>query len=283
MTMSLESYDLIEATEDSILQHGSVNDRVYIMKILKNPRDVIEKAKKLAFDNKYSKIFAKADNQSLAEFLLQDFVIEAVVPGGISGKRDLFFVSKYMTSERKSMFSERNYGDLQRITTLLGENSQGDLSKSEFDVRILDKTDIELMIPLFREVFETYPFPIFDPKFLAESMDEGTIYFGAFYNNQLAGISSAETVVEYRIAEMTDFAVSPKFRKKGIASILLREMENYLCTKDFLNLYTICRSVSPGINKLFLNANYKYSGTLFNNTQISGSLESMNVLYKSLK
>jgi beta-lysine N6-acetyltransferase len=36
------------------------------------------------------------------------------------------------------------------------------------------------------------------------------------------------------------------------------------------------------MNKTFLKFDYCYSGTLINNTNIAGSIESMNVYYKHL-
>ena len=45
--------------------------------------------------------------------------------------------------------------------------------------------------------------------------------------------------------------------------------------------YTIARSVSFGMNITFAKMDYKYTGTLKNNTNISGNIESMNVWYKN--
>ena len=52
--------------------------------------------------------------------------------------------------------------------------------------------------------------------------------------------------------------------------------------KNMRTAYTIARAISPGMNITFAKAGYKFSGTLINNTNISGGIESMNVWYKSL-
>jgi hypothetical protein len=44
--------------------------------------------------------------------------------------------------------------------------------------------------------------------------------------------------------------------------------------------YTIARSYSAGMNITFAKQDYKYTGTLINNTNIFGKIESMNVWYK---
>ena len=43
--------------------------------------------------------------------------------------------------------------------------------------------------------------------------------------------------------------------------------------------YTIARALSAGMNITFAKAGYRYAGTLVNNTDISGTIESMNVWY----
>jgi hypothetical protein len=45
-------------------------------------------------------------------------------------------------------------------------------------------------------------------------------------------------------------------------------------------LYTIARSHSAGMNITFAKKGYLFGGTLINNTDISGKIESMNVWYK---
>jgi len=47
-------------------------------------------------------------------------------------------------------------------------------------------------------------------------------------------------------------------------------------------VYTIARLNSIPMNKTFLRLNYQYSGTLINNTNIAGKIESMNILYKHI-
>ncbi|HOM70936.1 MAG TPA: putative beta-lysine N-acetyltransferase, partial [Armatimonadota bacterium] len=46
--------------------------------------------------------------------------------------------------------------------------------------------------------------------------------------------------------------------------------------------YTIARSLSYGMNITFAKQGYQYAGTLTNNTNICGHMESMNVWYKHL-
>ncbi|MFW5803052.1 MAG: hypothetical protein ACOCWJ_03955 [Verrucomicrobiota bacterium] len=46
--------------------------------------------------------------------------------------------------------------------------------------------------------------------------------------------------------------------------------------------YTIARALSPGMNITVARCGYTFAGTLTNNTNISGQIESMNIWHKSL-
>jgi putative beta-lysine N-acetyltransferase len=137
------------------------------------------------------------------------------------------------------------------------------------------------MTKVFARVFSSYPFPIFDTEFLIKEMNKETRYFGVFQDGQLVAISSAECDENRKNAEMTDFAVLPSQRGKRIAIHLLCAMEEYLRNMGFKAFYTIARLKSPAMNKTFMNNHYRYTGTLINNTQIAGQIESMNVWYKT--
>jgi len=113
-------------------------------------------------------------------------------------------------------------------------------------------------------------------------MQENIIYFGVFYKSELAGIASCEISSKYNNAEMTDFAILNKHRGKGLAKAMLKEMEDEMIRRDIKTLYTIARAISLAMNCTFSESGYLFGGTLINNTQISGGIESMNVWYKNL-
>ena len=81
---------------------------------------------------------------------------------------------------------------------------------------------------------------------------------------------------------MTDFATSKKYLGNSLSVLLLGTMEKEMKKQGIKTLYTIARLNSIPMNKTFLRFNYTYSGTLVNNTNIAGQIESMNVYYKHL-
>jgi putative beta-lysine N-acetyltransferase len=112
---------------------------------------------------------------------------------------------------------------------------------------------------------------------------EGPIrYFIIRKSYQLAAVASCEIDAENLNAEVTDFATDTQFRGMGFAGILLHAMETEMKKEGILLAYTIARATSRPINITFAGAGYHFGGLLPNNTNICGSLESMNVWYKRL-
>ena len=81
---------------------------------------------------------------------------------------------------------------------------------------------------------------------------------------------------------MTDFATAPAARGASLARHLLARMDEDLAAKGFCTAYTIARAASAGMNICFARGGYTWGGTLWNNTQICGKLEHMNVWHKAL-
>ncbi|MFA9397978.1 MAG: hypothetical protein ACERKV_06920 [Clostridiaceae bacterium] len=81
---------------------------------------------------------------------------------------------------------------------------------------------------------------------------------------------------------MMDFAVLKEYRGYGFARYLLNQMENELKTLNVKLAYTIAKAKSEGMNITFTKNIYTYAGTLINNTDIAGQIESMNVWYNNI-
>ncbi|MFP4498398.1 MAG: putative beta-lysine N-acetyltransferase, partial [Vulcanimicrobiota bacterium] len=142
--------------------------------------------------------------------------------------------------------------------------------------------DFEKLAGLYKKVFKTYPFPVFDPSYLKRTA-QSHIMYGIIYNHkgELVAAASSEMDLPHKNAEMTDFATLPSQRGKGLASILLQYLEEQTRKSGISDFYTIARSRSFGMNRVFKNAGYKMTGKLVNNCCISGQLENMTIWCKS--
>jgi len=276
--------DVVCSLGNSVIQHGKKNDRVYLMKLSRDdiPLFVVQKIDALADEYGYSKSFAKVPGYTKDEFTRNDYKAEAMIPGFFLGKTDGFFLSKYYSFDRESLKNKEEIDRIIRDTEGIRKSGRINGTDRSFVVRKAEEKDINDLSNLYSLVFESYPFPIHDPDYIRETMDDHIEYFGIWSGDRLLAASSCETDRDNLNVEMTDFASLPECRGKGFAGILLDAMESAMKKDGYIISYTIARAAFEPINRLFARFGYDYCGTLKNNTNICGSFESMNVWYKKL-
>ena len=266
----------------SLIYHGKYNDKAYLMKLHKEDLEEMPgKLEQLAKDNNYGKILAKIPTWAQPLFQQYGYTQEAYIPGYYNGTENLFFMARYRKEERR----EVPENPLNTLTNLLYHTNEKTTAKpaSELTIKIANVEHVQEMAKLYQTVFETYPFPVSDPAYLQETMLAGkVIYIGAWKKGKLIGMCSAEVDKTNKNAEMTDFAVLAEFRGHNLAQLLLTATEQEMKKQNYRTLYSIARLISPGINKTFIRQGYRFSGILRKNTQIAGSIESMNVYYKNI-
>lgn len=276
--------DNIIKFQKSLIQHGKVNDRVYLMKLgnSKVPQ-VIEKIEELAAQNSYSKIFVKIPEWAKAQFHRRGYLLEAKIPKFYDGQVTAFFMGKYPVEDRKKNPMEE---EIKKIIGVSRQKSGKKLkldSQGLFQIKKLKLENADMIAGVFKAVFETYPFPIHDAGYIKDTMRNHIEYFGAWKDDELIAVSSAEKDSLSKSVEMTDFATLPEHRGENIALRLLAFMEKAMTKKGYKTAYTIARALSYGMNITFAKAAYRFGGTLINNTNICGKIESMNVWHKPLK
>lgn len=265
----------------SLVQHGKQNDRIYLMKLNPEDRDqIVDDLDSLAKEEEYSKIFAKVPASMEEEFLGYDYTVEARVKGLFNGEEDGLFMGKFLTRDRAVVENEQTI--TQVLDIALSKSNEHRKADSGFHVKPMETAHAEAMADLYTKVFESYPFPIFDPDFIKETMASHVHYFGVFQGRDLVALSSAEMDMTALNAEMTDFATLSHMRGQGLADLLLDTMGRAVSSMGVQTAYTIARATSHGMNIAFARGGYQFAGTLVNNTNISGGLESMNVWWTDL-
>lgn len=268
---------------ESKIQYGEHNDRIYVMAYKqKSGERVLKTIDRLMQETTYGKIIAKVPAEAEQLFTAKGYRREAEIPGYYEGVRKSLFMAKYPDPERRKV-ANRQYleSHLKRLKAMK-QVALNPLS-SHYEMRILETGDIDEMVALYKRVFASYPFPIHDHQFIARTMRDAVVYFGIFSAGELIAVSSCDINKVARSAEMTDFAVNPDFRGLKLSRHLLEAMEVYLKANGIQTAMTIARAVSLPMNATFAKAGYRFGGTLYNNTHISGEIESMNVWYKSIR
>lgn len=248
---------------------------------LSNTEQLINDLDELAKEKGYTKIIAKIPQKSCKEFESRGYIQEANIPGFFRGEEDGCFVSRYLDTYRsKDPLIDKCSQIVQEVKGI--RNNLKEELLDDYKIRKLEPNDVGDMVKVYRSVFKTYPFPIHDKNYLIKTMEENLVYYGVFHKNKLVAIASIELSKEYSNAELTDFATLEDHRGKGLASQLLRILEEKLVEINIHTAYTIARARSFGMNAVFAKQNYIYGGTLINNTDIAGQIESMNIWYKTL-
>ncbi|MBN2417593.1 putative beta-lysine N-acetyltransferase [bacterium] len=278
------NFDVIETIGRSRVQHGKRNNRAYLMKL--HPSDystMPEQLERLAREQGYTKIFTKIPVAARDYFKRKQYVREAMIPEYYrNGDKALFF-SKFLDDDRSTPAGRER--ELIRKNLKLAEEKADEDPPAElpagYTMRPLGDRDAPALAGLYRDVFPSYPFPIHDPDYLIRTMESHIYYFGVFRGADLIAAASSETDPANGSVEMTDFATLPAERGHGLASHLLTLMEEEILRKGITCHYTIARAFSAGMNITFAKAGYAFSGTLVNNTDIFGRIESMNVWHKT--
>jgi len=279
-------FDTVEKLDHSLIQHGPFNDRIYLMKLAQEDYPtILESLEKLAAKEHYTKICSKVPADKTEAFEKNGYIREARIPQFYGGKKEVVFMSRFVDHARSALSLEARSRIDKNLQIAAGKKEGMTLLTfpEGLTLRVLEEKDIKRLVELYKTVFKTYPFPIHDEEYLKQTMREDVIYFGAFSEDRLVAASSAETDPAGLNAEMTDFATLPEFRGNNLSLMLLKEMEALMRKEGYHTVYTIARSLSAGMNVTFSKAGYLFGGTLINNTQISGQIESMNIWYKGLK
>jgi beta-lysine N6-acetyltransferase len=241
--------------------------------------DFEDKARKAGF----GKVFLKAPLSDKARFEEAGMCAEATIEGYVDGQAAVV-MSLFLNEERRQRpYAEEQDLIMEKICERPADSSVPALPEN-YEMFPGGLRDAQEIARLYAEVFASYPFPITDPDYISSTMKSNVLYrIVRDAKGVLVGAASAETSPKLHNAEMTDFATLPSQRGLGLAQHILAALENDMAERDIPNLYTIARARSAGMNRVFYNRDYGFTGTLVNNCHIAGQFEDMHVWCKSLR
>lgn len=267
----------------SRIQLGPDNDRIYLMHLHPNDHeDIVSRLDTLAARGGYSKIFCKIPSGAEALFTSRGYRVEARIPPGPAGTTGLVFLSRFRTAARAH---PSDAAETAAVLARVRRDPSPDLPPLPAGMRLgaVAAPEAAAVAALYASVFASYPFPIDQPAFIRRSMQEGVAWFAVRDGDRgLLAVASIEPSGIPGAVEMTDFATVPAVRGMGLGRHLLRHLGDAARSRGEALGYTIARAGSAGMNLVFAREGYAFAGTLVNNTQIGGRLESMNVWYRWL-
>jgi putative beta-lysine N-acetyltransferase len=276
-------YDRIDRLGETVFQHGPSNDRVYVLStIAEDIPELLPYLENLATKRRYGKVIAKCPAPCVEAFEGWGARLEARIGDYYGEGNDACFMARYFEAERAE---ERQPEDVARNLEIARDKA-GEAPRSSDaswdDLAIAGPEDAEAMSHVYQQVFPTYPFPILDPAYLRQAMQNDVVFFKLTRSGEIGALASAEMDVKHDAVEMTDFATLPAFRGQGAAQELLQAMERAMAERGLRTTFTIARAYSTGMNVTFAKCGYEYGGTLTGNTNIAGRIESMNIWWKRL-
>lgn len=257
------------------------NKRVKIIHFKSISTQNLKKIIRFSLKQHLDKIICNCKSEFFKIFIEVGFDLEGKIDGYFQGT-DAFCMSYFVTNSRKicSDFSEKEL-ILKKCFNV--KNTFLPLNNNcEYYIRNANENDVKEMVQLFSVVFSTYPTPIYDEKFLKQTMNEKVLYKVAVYNGKIIGIASADMDKENLNAEITDCATYSAYRGKGVLSNIIYSLELDLKQKGFITLYSLSRAINPSVNIVFSKHNYDFRGRLINNCNISGAFEDMNIWVKNI-
>lgn len=258
------------------------NDRLQVLEY--RAEDLSKLARALAEAGEghgFGKVFMKARADDRGELEAGGMVCEAMIPGYFGGD-DAAVMAHFLSEDRtRRPFVEDQEEILDAVRERPPDPAPDPLPPG-YTLVLARPDDLEGLAALYRAVFATYPYPIRDPAFLADAMGDNTVYAVIRDGDDaLVAAASAEMDLQHGNAEMTDFATLPSQRGLGLAKTILVLLEDEMERRGIRCLYTIARARSFGMNRVFHNLGYVWSGTLVNNCHIAGQFEDMHVWYKN--
>jgi len=169
----------------------------------------------LARDNGYGKILAKAPASLRPIFTRKGYGQEATVPGFFRGVDDMVFMAKYLFPKRGL---EKHKAQIQEILAVAQKRTNHNVGKSwekRYTIRQCVASDTERMKSFYQQIFQTYPFPIYDAEYLIDTMKHNIRYFCVLEGKRIIALASSEIDYDSLSVEMMAFATLPDLRGQG--------------------------------------------------------------------
>lgn len=247
-------YDVITRIGNSIVQHGSHNDRIYVMKLSTHDiPDIAHRLYDMARKNRYSKVFVKVPAFALDKFTNAGYVIEAYIPGFFNGNEGSYFVANYLDRTREQEKKDNVILNVLSTARSLAGKCKDACLREGFTLHEAVPEDSEEIAGLYGKVFSTYPFPVQDPVYIRKSIKENLKYYCIRSKNKLVAAASSDVDVESNNVELTDFATLPEYRGIGLSTYLLQKMEDDMkeeFSNGFFQLQAFV-SLEPGAHEFF--------------------------------
>ncbi|AOH56353.1 putative beta-lysine N-acetyltransferase [Peribacillus muralis] len=263
------------------LYHDHVNQRLRLDDYRGHFQAAVKRALAIAKEQNFTKVILKARQEDLSAALAQGFMLEGIMSKYFKGN-DAYCMAFYLTDERRTSDFWIKEDKIIEAACAVPRLKEKQPIPEDYVLRFATGEDARELAKLYRTVFETYPTPMNDERYIEKVIEEGTVFSIIQYGGSIVSAASAEVNERYHNAELTDCATIAHHRKHGFMKVLLTALEEELIRKSIFCSYSLARSLSMGMNAVFYQLGYQYGGRLTKNCNIWDKYEDMNVWGKDL-
>ncbi|MBX7127504.1 MAG: putative beta-lysine N-acetyltransferase [Cyclobacteriaceae bacterium] len=224
------------------------------------------------------KLIIKSHTKDVSHFLNAGYQKEASIAGYFKGE-NMAFLAKYVTPSRR--VSRTSAAAFQLFRDLTDSSPVASVVVPIQHVERSSPDDAEEIASIFASTFPVYPTPVQDARYVRKTMEQGTCYAHVREGGKIVSVASAEINDTFANAELTDCASLPSTQGRGYMKQILSWLEAELLGRGIRCHYTIARTESLAMNRVFHSLGYTFGGTMTNNCMIYSGLEDMNVWYKN--
>lgn len=236
--------------------------------------------KGVAGEKNLGKILFNSRKDGCLDLESAGFVLEGTIPGFFNGEQAYCYSFFINPARSRSPYLEEEDKILRDVCAKKAPERREAILPPGYILREVREDDVENLVSLYKNVFASYPSPLFDPGYVKEVMKKHVYYLAVFDKGVPVSAGSAEMDLINRNAEITDLATHPHARGLGLITVLMKALETQMRERRFNCLYSLCRAGVPGVNRALYKLGYTFQGRLINNCHIGGRFEDMNIWVK---
>ncbi|MBA4493861.1 putative beta-lysine N-acetyltransferase [Paenactinomyces guangxiensis] len=270
------------SSKNASIELDEYNSRIKLMRYTTDDLEALTKhLEELANEKDIGKVLIYADPEDIAEFEKLGFEQEGEISVFFNGE-PAFILSRFIDDSRSVSEDGEKKDQIIEIAEQAETIEEPPPLDPSFTLRRATPADAKELAGLYQLVFETYPTPIHDEKFIRECMEKDVYFTVVTHENKIVSAASADVFTKYNCAEITDCATNPEYRGKGLLSAIIFDLEKRMQELGVPNLFSLTRAVSTGMNVVISKLGFEYQGRLIQNSQIAGQFEDMNIWVKKL-
>ncbi|MGY4689575.1 putative beta-lysine N-acetyltransferase [Salibacterium sp. K-3] len=272
----------IHLKDYTVIEPYSQRIKVYKLPPVPEWETFLESLQVLARDQSCDKLIFYVRNRDRHRFAKAPFVCEGTINGFFHGN-DAAVYSWFLRPQRARPVDQTREDLVLQNVSHVSEKKGGTVFPKGYTMRHPVESDAEEMARLYRCVFQTYPTPMHDPQFIRNVMKEEVYFTVMEYEGTIVSACSADVLVPFQSAEMSDCATHPEHRNQGLLSTQFAYLMQLMQRRGLWTLFSYSRSLSFGMNMVNVYHGFQYGGKMIRNSNIAGRLESMNIWYRQLR